>query len=155
MIQKKNNPRVRTCMLLLGCPWGQCPIKKQILSMSKETKWWMELPEGFACPIPSFNEANFCGEETGHSKSCGEQIWKLIWNKQKIIAWSKRPYIYDKWLSKYSIQWCCLPVWELQKQCPLTDPQKKIWLVAILSQHVKGLSSIYRFPHQILTYSLG
>ena len=37
MIQKKNNPRVRTCMLLLGCPWGQCPIKKQILSMSKET----------------------------------------------------------------------------------------------------------------------
>ena len=24
-------------MLLLGCPWGQCPIKKQILSMSKET----------------------------------------------------------------------------------------------------------------------
>ena len=40
-------------MLLLGCPWEQCPnIKKQILSTSKETKWWMELPEGFACPIP-------------------------------------------------------------------------------------------------------
>ena len=51
---RKKNPWVRTCMLLLGCPWGQCQSRneKQILSMSKETKWWMELPEGFACPIP-------------------------------------------------------------------------------------------------------
>ena len=35
-----------------------------------------------------FNVADFCGEGTGHFKSSGEQIWKLIWNEHKIMAWS-------------------------------------------------------------------
>ena len=40
------------CIYLLGCPWGQHPIKNYLPSTSKKTKWWMELPEGFACLIP-------------------------------------------------------------------------------------------------------
>ena len=32
--------------------------------------------------------ADFCGKGTGHFGSSGEQIWKLIWNGHKIIAWS-------------------------------------------------------------------
>ena len=46
----------------------------QILSLSKKTKWRTKLPEGFACPIPPFNGADFCGEGTGYSRSSGEQI---------------------------------------------------------------------------------
>ena len=29
----------------------------------------------------------------GEFRSSGEQIWKLIWNKHKIITWSYWPYI--------------------------------------------------------------
>ena len=45
---------------------------------------------------PRLNGANFCGEGTGHFRSSGRQIWKLIWNKHKIVAWSYGPYIYTK-----------------------------------------------------------
>ena len=33
----------------------------QILSLSKKAKWRTKLPEGFARPIPPFNEADFAG----------------------------------------------------------------------------------------------
>ena len=48
--------------LLLGCLWGQHPIKK-CEANSFCQKWQTEIPEGFACPIPSINGADFVGRE--------------------------------------------------------------------------------------------
>ena len=41
-------------VLFLGCLCGQCPIIKwrPPWLCSTEKKWWTELPEGFAYPIP-------------------------------------------------------------------------------------------------------
>ena len=145
------------------CPWGQCPIKKWEANSFyvKRDKTVDVTPRRLFMSHSPFNGANFCGEETGHSKSPGKQIWKLIWNKQKITVWSYWPYIYDEWLSKYSIQWCCFPVWELQKQCPLTVPSGKD-LTCCNSLPTREESfltrkeyAICRLPCQIQTYSLG
>ena len=35
-----------------------------------------------------FNGAYFCRAGTDHFRSSGEEIWKSIWNEQKVIAWS-------------------------------------------------------------------
>ena len=54
--------------LLLGCLWGQHPIKK-CEANSFCQKWQTEIPEGFACPIPPINGADFVGREwviSGH-----------------------------------------------------------------------------------------
>ena len=56
----------------------------------------MELPQGFACLIPPCNEADFCREGSSHFRS--EQIWKLIWNEPKIIAWSTLLALYLHWM---------------------------------------------------------
>ena len=43
-----------------------------------------------------FNGADFCEEGTGHFRSSGELIWKLIWNERKIIFGSCWPFIMPK-----------------------------------------------------------
>lgn len=50
------------------------------------------------------------------------QIWKLVWNKHKLIAWSYWPYIFSEWLSK--------PVRELQNNALPQSPQENFCLVA-------------------------
>ena len=45
----------------------------------KKTKWRMELPEGFACPIPP-SMGQF-----------SKLVWTSIWNEHKVIAWSYWP----------------------------------------------------------------
>ena len=113
----------------------------------------------------SCNEANFCRKGCSHFRSSGEQIWKLIWNECKIIAQSYWPYMYTKWLSKfiskYSIRWCCQPVQELQKQCHPAVPKGKAltccnFLPACEESFLtrKEYAYIWRSPHQIETYSL-
>ena len=53
--------------------------------------------------IPShshFNKAIYAGRGVSFQVFCW-QIWKLVWNKHKLIAWSYWPYIFSEWLSKY------------------------------------------------------
>ena len=92
--------------LSIGLSGGLHKIKKWVLSMSKKDKMVDDAPRRLCKYHPHLNGANFCGEGTSHFRSSGGQIWKLIWNEQKIVAWSYGPYIYAKWLSKYSIRWC-------------------------------------------------
>ena len=92
-------------VLFLGCLWGQCPIKnwRPPWLCSKKKKWWTELPEGFAYPIPPSLGPIFAAR--------GQVILGYLANRfgsrfeqtqnycRKLLA-----YIYTEWLSKHRIQ---------------------------------------------------
>ena len=89
-------------ILLLGCPWGQRPIKTEITFVYVKQR--QNGGRNFHSYSP-FNGAGFCGEGKDYFRSSGEHTWKSIWNEHKIIAWSYWPYIYAEWLSKYTVQY--------------------------------------------------
>ena len=82
--------------VIIGMPVRAMPNQEANSFYVKRDKMVDGTPRRLCMSHSPFDGANFCGEETDHSKSSGEQIWKLIWNKQKIIVWSHWPYIYDK-----------------------------------------------------------
>ena len=96
--------------LLLGCPWGQCPIKKRevtfFLSQIKDKMVGTQNSQKALHASFSIQWYQFYRK--------GDKSFQLIWQtdlevnlKHKIIAWSYWPYIYTKWLSKHSIWWFC------------------------------------------------
>ena len=148
-------------MLLLGCPWGQCPIKKQILSMSKETKWWMELPEGFACPIPPSMGPIFVGRRQVIPSHLVNRFGSWFGTNNKLSRGVIGPIsTTNDYLNTAYNDVVCL-CGSCRNNALSRSPWEKIWLVAILSQRVKSLSlqernnAICRLPRQIQTYSLG
>lgn len=64
--------------------------------MPKKNKMVDGAPRRLCKYHPSLNGADFCGEGMGHFRASGGQIWKLIWNEHKIVAWSYGSYIYTK-----------------------------------------------------------
>ena len=86
MIQKKSTGK--NLHVIIGLPMRAMPKYQEANSFYvKRDKMVDGTPRGL-CMSHSPTMGPICGEETGHSKSSGKQIWKLIWNKQKIIAWS-------------------------------------------------------------------
>ena len=67
-------------------------------SMSKTDKMAGGIPWGLCVSHSPFNGADFCGEGTAN------RFGSPFWNELKIIAWIYWPYIYAKWLSKYTIR---------------------------------------------------
>ena len=60
---------------LLRCPWGLCPIKKLVTSMSikrQDGRWGSQ--EALRVWWARFKKADFCGEGTGHFRSSGRQV---------------------------------------------------------------------------------
>ena len=92
---------------LLRCPWGLCPIKKLVTSMSKKDK----MADGAHRRLcvsdgPASKRPIFAGR--------GRVILGLLADRLEVV-WEWTPtccvelsalYIYTEWLSKYSVQWC-------------------------------------------------
>ena len=75
---------------LLGCSWGQHPIKneKLILFTSQKDKMADGNPRRLCVSYSHFSEADFWGEGTGHFRSSVQQIWKLIWKSLNLLQFS-------------------------------------------------------------------
>ena len=98
----------------------------------------------------------FFTKGTDHFRSSCEQIWQLILNKHKIIAWICWPYIYAEWWSKYSILWCSKPARELPA---VLSGRASTWFNCLPACKESFLTrkeyAICRSPPQREAYSVG
>ena len=74
-----------------GYYWAACKGNaqlinvKQILLSQKRTKWQTEIPEGFACPIPSVNGADFVGREWVISRHLANRFGSELGTNTKLM----------------------------------------------------------------------
>ena len=78
---------------LSGCLWH--PNYGMGLLSRKKDKIADDSPTRRLVSHSPFSWGRFLLEGDGYFRSSGEQIWKSIWNKHKITAWSYWPYIHS------------------------------------------------------------
>ena len=78
---------------LSGCLWH--PNYRMGLLSRKKDKIADDSPTRRLVSHSPFSWGRFLLEGDGYFRSSGEQIWKSIWNKHKITAWSYWPYIHS------------------------------------------------------------
>ena len=117
---RKKKPTSKNLHVIIGLPVRAMPNQEMRSKFfSKETKWWMELPEGFACPIPPSMGPIFVGRRWDIPNRFGS--W--FGTNKKLLRGVNGPISTTNDYLNTAYNDVCL--WKLQKQCPLTVPTGK------------------------------
>ena len=129
-------------VIFLGCLWRQCPIKKNVATLTLQHKEKMveETPRRLCISYSSFVGSNFCSKGTGHFRLSGKQIWKSIWTNTKllqgVIGPISAPNYYLNTVFNDVVSLCK----SYRNSATPGSPWEKLLLVTILSLRVKSLS---------------
>ena len=129
-------------VIFLGCLWRQCPIKKNVATLTLQHKEKMveETPRRLCISYSSFVGSNFCSKGTGHFRLSGKQIWKSIWTNTKllqgVIGPISAPNYYLNTVFNDFVSLCK----SYRNSATPGSPWEKLLLVTILSLRVKSLS---------------